>query len=342
MAILKVWNGTGMVPVKAFSPLAVTTTNVGNAYSVTIPGATYTDGQQISVKFNAASTGAITINVNSLGVKAVVDYFGNAVTNVRANLIANLAYEATSGNFILQGKGGGGNATAAQLLAGATATTDAGQITGTMPNKGAVTITPSASSQAIPLGYHNGSGSVPAVSVPAANVLTGTTIAGTTGTMANNGAYNITPSSSAQAIPAGYHNGSGVVSAITPPPTLAAGDMQFFSDPTTYSFTILKNSMVQKAAFTVKYSGVVRCKATLTWGPSAGSGVTYQIYKNGTAVGTRHYITSGSLACVDDISVVAGDIIQFYTGNDDGYNANGSISNISLCIATGILATKTA
>ncbi len=108
------------------------TTNSGNSYSVTIPNlTTLIDGQQIRIKFNVASTGAITINPTSIGAKAVVDYFGNPVTNVRANLIANLAYEATSGTFILQGKGGGGNATAAQLVLGATATVDSGQIVGT-------------------------------------------------------------------------------------------------------------------------------------------------------------------------------------------------------------------
>ena len=107
-------------------------TNVGNAYSVNIPNLTaLTDGLQIRTKFNIASTGAITINPNALGAKAVVDYFGNAVTNVRLNLIANLAYDSTSGNFILQGKGGGGNALAADVYTGITATADTGPIIGT-------------------------------------------------------------------------------------------------------------------------------------------------------------------------------------------------------------------
>ena len=39
-------------------------------------------------------------------------------------------------NFILQGKGGGGDATAAQLLSNAKATVDSGPIVGTMPNNG--------------------------------------------------------------------------------------------------------------------------------------------------------------------------------------------------------------
>jgi hypothetical protein len=108
---------------------------------------------------------------------------------------------------------GTGNAVAADVLAPKTFTNGSSAgLTGTMPNRGAVTITPSASSQAITAGYHNGSGSVAAVVVPAANVLTGTTIAGTAGTMPNRGAVSITPSTSAQTIQSGFHNGSGVVS----------------------------------------------------------------------------------------------------------------------------------
>lgn len=85
---------------------------------------------------------------------------------------------------------------------------------GSMPNQGAVTLTPAATSIAIPAGYHNGSGTVSAVTVPVANVLTGTTIAGTAGTMPNKGAVTLTPAATSVAIPAGYHNGSGVVSAV--------------------------------------------------------------------------------------------------------------------------------
>lgn len=111
------------------------TTNSDNAYSATIGGlSSLTDGLQVRIKFNSASAGATTLNINSLGAKSIVDYFGNAVTNIRQNLIANLCYESTNGNFILQGKGGGGNATSADLLTGKTATVDGGQITGAMVN----------------------------------------------------------------------------------------------------------------------------------------------------------------------------------------------------------------
>ncbi|APM40536.1 hypothetical protein [Clostridium kluyveri] len=132
-----------------------TTTNSGNAYTLTAPtGFTLQDGQLLVVKFNAASTGAITVNVGGTGAKAVKDYFGNDVTNVRANLPANLVYESSSDSFILQGKGGGGNAVAGDLLSGKTATVDAGQITGTIPSKSAQTYTPGTSNQTIASGQY--------------------------------------------------------------------------------------------------------------------------------------------------------------------------------------------
>jgi len=171
----------------------------------------------VAVKVKYASNSASDINVNSLGIKSIYDSLGNVVTNFRANTTYSMKYESVSGNFIAQGKGGGGNVVAPQLLLGVTATSDTGPITGIMPNNGTVLITPSASIQAIPAGYHNGSGSVAGVTVPAANVLTGTTIAGTAGTMPNNGAVTITPSNVPQVIVVGYHNGSGSVAAVTVP-----------------------------------------------------------------------------------------------------------------------------
>jgi hypothetical protein len=113
------------------------TTNSGNAYALTVPNLTsLSDGYALKVKFNAASTGNITVNPNSLGAKDVVDYFGNKVNNVRKDLIANLIYDATNGNFQLLGKGGGGNLTSGDLLINKTATGNNGLVTGSMPENG--------------------------------------------------------------------------------------------------------------------------------------------------------------------------------------------------------------
>lgn len=175
------------------------TTNSGNAYSATIGGlSSLTDGLQVRVKFNSASSGATTLNINSLGAKNIVDYFGNAVTNIRQNLIANLAYEATSGNFMLQGKGGGGNAIASHVLSGETCTVDSGQITGSMANNLSLTNTISVGSNGtnkyfrIPYGAYlqdNGQGYPEIVAsatqidnnIASANIKAGVSICGVSG-----------------------------------------------------------------------------------------------------------------------------------------------------------------
>ncbi|MHB1651383.1 MAG: hypothetical protein ACYCVD_02765 [Desulfitobacteriaceae bacterium] len=195
-------------------------TGVANAYIITLSPAptAYIDGMGIAIKIVNASTGTSTLNVNALGTKPILDTLGNALTatnNLKAGLIYSMRYNATSGNFIVQGKGGGGNATAGQLLINATATVDAGQIVGTMPNKegSATVLTPSGADIIIPQGYFGGvigDGKVAAVVVPAANVLAGTTIAGTAGTMPANGSPTIAPGVNAQSLAAGNYTGGTV------------------------------------------------------------------------------------------------------------------------------------
>lgn len=116
-------------------------------------------------------------------------------------------------------------------------------LVGTMPNRGAVSITPSTVNQAIQDGYHSGSGIVYGDSnLISGNIINGVNIFGVsgsavgasgnavegdvlsgktfsksggnglTGAMPNNGTVNITPSTVNQSIPQGYHNGAGIVS----------------------------------------------------------------------------------------------------------------------------------
>ena len=117
------------------------------------------------------------------------------------------------------------NATAAQILTGYTGYVNDVLITGTMPNRGAVSISLNCGgSYTIPQGYHNGSGKVTANSLAsqtsanatAAQILSGYTawVNGSkiTGTMPNRGAvsYNL-PANGSYTIASGYHNGSGKV-----------------------------------------------------------------------------------------------------------------------------------
>jgi hypothetical protein len=136
-----------------------------------------------------------------------------------------------------------GNAAVGDVLSGKTFSnsTSVG-LTGTMPDNGAVVLTPSTADQPIAAGYHNGAGYCAGDGdLTSGNIHSGVNLFGVagdanvvntssgdavaaellsgkkawvdgsevTGTMADNGAQTITPSTSNQAITAGYHNGSG-------------------------------------------------------------------------------------------------------------------------------------
>ena len=143
-------------------------------------------------------------------------------------------------------------ATPDDIVAGKTAYLRDGIATGTMINNGAISITPSATEQVIPAGYHNGNGKVRAVSasvdsnIQSNNIKKGITILGVTGNldvldtsdatanrstiligstayvngekitgiMPNNGRLTYQPSIRAQAIPTGYTSG-GSIAAVT-------------------------------------------------------------------------------------------------------------------------------
>lgn len=153
-------------------------TGTTNIYSVTLNPApiSLVNGLALAVKIPMDSTSTSTLNVNSLGAVGIKKANGVDVTNLKAGGIYTLRYDGV--NFILQGEGASGNATASDLLSGKTATTDAGEITGTMPNRGAVSQSLAINNTyTIPEGYHNGSGQV-TQSIPtkgAATITPGTT-----------------------------------------------------------------------------------------------------------------------------------------------------------------------
>jgi hypothetical protein len=161
------------------------TTGIANNYTVSIgKGFILVEGLAVAVKINVNNTGTSTINIGSSGAKTIKKANGNDVAagQLKAGIIYTLRYNGT--NFILQGEGASGNASASDLLSGKTAQTDAGDIIGTMPNIGAVSIMPSTQTQPIATGYHNGLGSV--VGDPdliAANIKKGVDVFGVIGTL---------------------------------------------------------------------------------------------------------------------------------------------------------------
>ena len=138
-----------------------TATGSANAYTITLQPApaSYKEGMAVAVKIHATNTGASTININGLGAKGIRKANGNNVSagNLKAGSIYSMRYNGA--NFILQGSDSSGNAIPGDVLAGKTFSNDEDtNLTGTMPNRGAVVITPGTSNQTIVAGYHNGNG----------------------------------------------------------------------------------------------------------------------------------------------------------------------------------------
>ncbi|HCF71936.1 MAG TPA: hypothetical protein DER33_10220 [Syntrophomonas sp.] len=166
-----------------------------NTYTATLNPAltSYAEGVAIAVKINVANTGASTININGLGAKSIRDPRGNTLPagKVTAGSIYTLRYNGT--NFILQGEGASGNAAASDLLSGKTASTDAGDITGTMANRAGHVTAQSSSVSGTTLrfrpqaGFYDGSigNSVQLSNANfiAANIRSGVNIFGITGAM---------------------------------------------------------------------------------------------------------------------------------------------------------------
>ncbi len=92
-------------------------------------------GTRCTLFVSTDSTGNCNLNLNNYGVKNIKDSFGNIVTNLKANIPYNLCYNGS--DFILQGKGGGGNLIPKYLLQGYYGDGDNGRINGSMVNRGA-------------------------------------------------------------------------------------------------------------------------------------------------------------------------------------------------------------
>lgn len=138
-----------------------TTTNSGNAFAVTLNPVpiSYVDKMGLILTINADSTGSSTINVNGLGAKPIKKTNGNDVSILKAGGIYSLRYNASTGNFILQGEGGEyGTASASDVLAGKTIGTENGLIEGKMIDNGGLVLELNESDIPIPIGFHNGDG----------------------------------------------------------------------------------------------------------------------------------------------------------------------------------------
>ena len=133
------------------------------------------------------------INKVIYGGNTLIDLTADDVT--KASVLSGIKFhlpsgEATTGTCAYDADTSDANAVAAEILLNKTAYVNGTKLTGSMPNRGAVTgsITTVAGEYTIPQGYHDGSGKVSIDSTEqakliAANIREGITVLGVTGTM---------------------------------------------------------------------------------------------------------------------------------------------------------------
>lgn len=156
-----------------------------------------------------------TINKVIYGGTTLIDLTGDTVSasDVLSGKTFHLASGATAtGTCDYDADTSDGTATAAEILSTKTAYVAGSKVTGSMPNRGAVTgtITTKAGSYTIQNGYHDGSGKVSISSteqakIIAQNIRQGVTILGVAGTMSGSEdvhaqAKTVTPATTAQTV----------------------------------------------------------------------------------------------------------------------------------------------
>lgn len=105
-----------------------TTTNIGNAYSITSTE-TIVANQKFTVKINANSTGVATLNISSIGSTKGIKKAGGLDATLKIG-VYTFFYDGT--NFQLLGEGGDyGTAISSDVVLGKTIGTDNGIVTGT-------------------------------------------------------------------------------------------------------------------------------------------------------------------------------------------------------------------
>jgi len=167
-----------------------TSTNSGNDYSITTGRSlsAITAGMEFKVKINADSSGNATLNIDTNGASNILKASGANVDNLKQDGIYTFVSDGT--NFTLQGEGASGDAIASDLLSGKTASTDAGEITGTMPDRAGDTASLSSSVSGTTLklraseGYRDGTNdnvTITDADFVASNILSGKNIFGVDG-----------------------------------------------------------------------------------------------------------------------------------------------------------------
>ena len=304
-----------------------------------LTGKTFSNDSAAGIAGTMPDNGAVSITPGTTAKTIAAGYHnGSGTVDGDTDLAAgNISKDVNIFGVVGSAIQASGDAAAANVLTGKTFSNDsAAGIAGTMPDNGAVSITPGTTAKTVAAGYHNGSGTVDGDAdlaagnilkdviifgvtgsviqasgdAAAANVLTGKTFsngsaAGIAGTMPDNGAVSITPGTTAKTVAAGYHNGSGTVDGDT---DLAAGN-------------IIKD---------VNIFGVVGSAIQASGDAAAANVLTGKTFSNGSAAGI-----AGTMPDNGAVSITPGTTSKTVAA---GYhNGSGTVDGDADLVAGNIL-----
>lgn len=284
----------------------------GTGTTITLPGIELTDGFQTTfVIANANSGAATTINTKPLYKPG---------TTTAPKLVAGKAvtvwYNSAGGCFFIKASAEG-TAVAGDVLAGKTFSNDDDTgITGAMPNRGAVTITPGTVNQVVLDGYHNGSGYVVGdADLIASNILSGKNIFGVNGNVyepATTAAYSLMTNLGGTDYPFGINQ------------------FETFCQSEVQQLTYKKYGQ----RINMKASGTVRIKFTLVPTLVNYLGQVFaRIYKNGAPLGLERASAlnnTSNQTFMEDFTVSKGDYLEFYLKTSNNAGAYGKVTSLLL------------
>lgn len=130
-------------------PAYAHTEGTSSAYTVTLDPAptSLVDGFGITVVPHVANESGVTLNINGHGAIALKDQRGNGYTAGKLQAGKPYMFRKVGTAFLADSSGGSGNALAGDIRAGKVATTDNGDMVGTLPVRTGGTITPSTVNQ---------------------------------------------------------------------------------------------------------------------------------------------------------------------------------------------------